>query len=227
MYFKIRIKKIEALPPLIGIASLMGAATSSPFPLSESFIPFTSWSTVQMNDLLLRYNEMDLDFGINMSEFMTLFDVDEAVASGIMRSDLVSALNLICALTLCSEGTLDDKLKVLFRCFDFDETNAISADELVILFVSTAHGLVEVAEGAGVPLSDAEMDRHAVACFLHAGIDRHAPDATIKLGDFLQWAKVFSEETELSNVGAIVAHFCPTSGGGDAAGAEAQGGDRE
>ena len=54
----------------------MGAATSSPFPLSESFIPFTSWSTVQMNDILLRYNEMDLDFGINMSEFMTLFDVD-------------------------------------------------------------------------------------------------------------------------------------------------------
>ena len=201
----------------------MGAANSSPAAVADAFMPFSTWTTVQMNDLLLRYTEMDLDFGINMSEFMTLFDVDEAVASGIMRADLVSALNLICALTLCSAGTLDDKLKVLFRCFDFDETNAISADELVILFISTAHGLVDVAEAAGTPLSDAEMDRHAVACFLHAGIDRHAPDATIRLGDFMKWAAVFGQENELSDAASIIAHFAPKSAGG-AEDAEAQGG---
>ena len=45
----------------------MGGATSSQHRVAvkDAFTPFSTWTTVQMNDLLLRYTEMDLDFGLS------------------------------------------------------------------------------------------------------------------------------------------------------------------
>lgn len=107
------------------------------------------------------------------------------------QSTVVNGLEVLTALALASvDGKLADKAGAVFDVFDFDDSGAITLDELCILLKSAIRGLSKLTKGLGprfVALCPvAEVGELARQCFRHCDLDEEQ-DLTREL--FVRWVK--------------------------------------
>lgn len=62
----------------------------------------------------------------------------------------IDSYEFICALSLMSHGSLDEKAELIFKLYDFDKSLSISKDELTILMTNAISALKSM-EGKGAP----------------------------------------------------------------------------
>uniref|UniRef100_K3WZQ3 EF-hand domain-containing protein n=1 Tax=Globisporangium ultimum (strain ATCC 200006 / CBS 805.95 / DAOM BR144) TaxID=431595 RepID=K3WZQ3_GLOUD len=106
-------------------------------------------------------------------------------------SMVINGLEILTALAIASvDGKLVDKIGAVFDIFDFDESGAITLDELCILLKSVVRGLSKITKGLGprlvalCPMS--EVEELAKQCFRHCDLEEEQ-DLPREL--FLQWVK--------------------------------------
>ncbi|GMF16447.1 unnamed protein product [Phytophthora fragariaefolia] len=106
-------------------------------------------------------------------------------------STIVNGLELLTALALtAADGKLDEKAGAVFDIFDFDDSGAITRDELGILIKSAVRGLSKATKGLGprlaalCPMSEvAELTRQ---CFVHCDLD---DEQDLPRSRFILWVK--------------------------------------
>lgn len=106
-------------------------------------------------------------------------------------STVVNGLEVLTALAVASaDGSLLDKAATVFDIFDFDESGAITLDELCILLKSAVRGLSKVTKGLGprfvVLCPMPEVSALAKQCFSFCDLEEEQ-DLPCEL--FLQWVK--------------------------------------
>lgn len=106
-------------------------------------------------------------------------------------STVVNGLEVLTALAVASaDGSLLDKAAAVFDIFDFDESGAITLDELCILLKSAIRGLSKVTRGLGprfvVLCPMPEVSALAKQCFSFCDLEEEQ-DLPCEL--FLQWVK--------------------------------------
>ncbi len=111
---------------------------------------------------------MNFDFGLSIKDLKALVG-DEKSAEQIMTafkssSGFINALALITGAALCADGTFAEKSTFIFACFDFDDSNKISYEELVILIMSATKGL-SVMTQLGSPPNDLDCESLAKEAF--------------------------------------------------------------
>ena len=60
---------------------------------------------------------------------MDMFDMDQ--------NGSIDSYEFVCALSLLSHATLDEKAELIFNLYDFDRSQSISKDELTVLMANT------------------------------------------------------------------------------------------
>ncbi|ETO75757.1 hypothetical protein F444_08704 [Phytophthora nicotianae P1976] len=106
-------------------------------------------------------------------------------------STIVNGLEFLTALALTTaDGKLDEKAGAVFDIFDFDDSGAITRDELGILIKSAVRGLSKATKGLGprlaalCPMSEvAELTRQ---CFVHCDLD---DEQDLPRTRFILWVK--------------------------------------
>lgn len=106
-------------------------------------------------------------------------------------SSIVNGFELLAALTLaCVDGKAADKARAVFDLFDFDESGAITLDELNILLKSVVRGLSKMTRGLGPRLVSlcpmAEIGELALQCFQESDLEEEQ-DLPREL--FVSWAR--------------------------------------
>ena len=64
---------------------------------------------------------------------MQMFDMDQ--------NGSIDSYEFVCALSLMSHATLDEKAELIFNLYDFDRSQSISKDELTVLMANTMASL--------------------------------------------------------------------------------------
>jgi len=124
----------------------MGQATS----LEAPFNFFDSWSIRDVEELRKKYFLMDLNFGLDAVELKDWLDIDEDSAKDIISAfcgegaESISAVNLLCALAMCVKGDAEEKIQVIFACFDFEDLQKLDPASLGVLFLATACGTFSI-----------------------------------------------------------------------------------
>ncbi|KAG6951870.1 hypothetical protein JG688_00013549, partial [Phytophthora aleatoria] len=106
-------------------------------------------------------------------------------------STIVNGLEFLTALALTTaDGKLEEKAGAVFDIFDFDDSGAITRDELGILIKSAVRGLSKATKGLGpklaalCPMSEvAELTRQ---CFVHCDLD---DEQDLPRSRFILWVK--------------------------------------
>ena len=108
------------------------------------------------------FNDVAEGFGINVEEFteismvmqkalnhcskQTILKVSEAMFVVLDTDDnmLIDALESLATVALVSGMTAAEKAQFLFTCYDFDESNRITLDEMTLLLKSSCTGLCKI-----------------------------------------------------------------------------------
>ena len=61
------------------------------------------------------------------------------------ENDLIDALEFLATFALISAMNIDDKIKFMFDCYDFDESGMLTIDEMTLSLKSTITGLAKLA----------------------------------------------------------------------------------
>jgi hypothetical protein len=125
-------------------------------------------SHTEATEIHKKYIDMNFDFGLSIKDLKALVG-DEKSAEQIMTafkssSGFINALALITGAALCADGTFAEKSTFIFACFDFDDSNKISYEELVILIMSATKGL-SVMTQLGSPPNDLDCESLAKEAF--------------------------------------------------------------
>ena len=91
----------------------------------------------------------------------------------------IDSYEFVCALSLMSHATLDEKIQLIFNLYDFDRSNSISKDELTVLMANTMASLKSM-EGKPAPTIN-EIEAKTEEWFTSADRNR---DNSISLKEF-------------------------------------------
>lgn len=139
-------------------------------------------SMEQFSDLLaLRSNPL---FRTLLRSWFTAFQ-------NTRQSTVVNGLEILTALALASvDGKLADKVGAVFDIFDFDESEAITFDELCILLKSAVRGLSKLTKGLGPRFVGLclmpEITELARQCFRHCDLEE---EQDLSRDRFVHWVK--------------------------------------
>ena len=86
---------------------------------------------------------------------MDMFDMDQ--------NGSIDSYEFVCALSLMSHATLDEKAELIFNLYDFDRSQSISKDELTVLMANTMASLKSM-EGKPPPTMN-EIERKTTELF--------------------------------------------------------------
>ena len=88
---------------------------------------------------------------------MKHFKCREAEANTILEffdmdgNKKIDSYEFLCAISLLSNSTLDEKAELIFDIYDFDKSKYISRDELVILMTNSLSALNSMTKGKQAP----------------------------------------------------------------------------
>ena len=125
--------------------------------------PDTTGTADEARDLLQTYKDLDLDFGLDPATLPQLLKGDTDWAALVIQSfesgngGVINALSFITGVAFCAKTTPLECAELLFDAFDFDETQLISFDEMVIALISAARGVV-VVTGQGQEPEDSVIE---------------------------------------------------------------------
>jgi WD40 repeat protein/Ca2+-binding EF-hand superfamily protein len=159
--------------------------------------PFSNLSTEAIQDCWDKFNEVAEGFGISINVFKAvtsvlvheiaegdedqLNDYAEACFKGLDtdENDLIDALEFLATFALISAMNLDDKIKFMFDCYDFDESGMLTIDEMTLSLKSTITGLAKLA-GVESP-SEQDLEFISQSAFKSADLDS---DSKISFEEF-------------------------------------------
>jgi len=107
---------------------------------------------------------------------MQMFDMDQ--------NGSIDSYEFVCALSLMSHATLDEKAELIFNLYDFDRSQSISKDELTVLMANTMASLKSM-EGKPAPTIN-EIELKTNELFTKADVDRNNQ---ISLKEFKNYIK--------------------------------------
>ena len=125
-----------------------------------------------------QYGAKDLEFSITKAAFDDLcadtFSGDTAALSDTTRDRIfalfsmnsaknVSALDVVCGFATVCKGTAAEKAATMFKAYDFQNEGQISIEELHILFISAAKGIL-LMTGVGKDVRDTDLESYAEDC---------------------------------------------------------------
>ena len=136
--------------------------------------PDTTGTADEARDLLQTYKDLDLDFGLDPATLPQLLKGDTDWAALVIQSfesgngGVINALSFITGVAFCAKTTPLECAELLFDAFDFDETQLISFDEMVIALISAARGVV-VVTGQGQEPEDSVIESMVADAFSKLG----------------------------------------------------------
>jgi microtubule-associated protein-like 6 len=160
-------------------------------------LPFSNLSTEAIQDCWDKFNEVAEGFGISINVFKAvtsvlvhevaegdedlLNDYSEACFKSLDtdENDLIDALEFLATFAMISGMALDDKVKFMFDCYDFDESGMLTIDEMTLSLKSTIAGLAKLA-GQESP-SEQDLETISQSAFKSADLDS---DAKISFEEF-------------------------------------------
>eukprot|EP00946_MAST-07B_sp_MAST-7B-sp1_P000811 g811.t1 len=109
---------------------------------------YTEWDRAKADALTNRYRALDMEFGLDMDGLVSLLE-DEAAAGEALTlfgrgNGTVNALEVLCAVAMCAQGTEDEVIRSAFLVFDFGGVGSTSYDEFAILVLVVARVLTKV-----------------------------------------------------------------------------------
>lgn len=91
-----------------------------------------------------------------------MFDLD--------KSGTIDSYEFVCALSLLSHSSLDEKAELIFNLYDFDRSKQISKDELTVLMTNVMSSLKSM-EGKPAP-TIAEVEKKTNELFASADTNK-------------------------------------------------------
>ena len=118
---------------------------------SAHLAPFTEWERKAVDDLLQKYKDEDLPFGLSEKQATTLL-TDEALVKKVFEffaggDKTLSALEMLCSVALLAGGSADERKASLFNAFDFNKVGKICSAELVIMCICVVKAYMAVLLG--------------------------------------------------------------------------------
>ena len=107
---------------------------------------------------------------------MDMFDMDQ--------NGSIDSYEFVCALSLMSHATLDEKAELIFNLYDFDRSGSISKDELTVLMANTMASLKSMEKKPAPTINEIEQKTNAF--FSAADTDG---DMQISLKEFKTYIK--------------------------------------
>ncbi|KAL3656329.1 hypothetical protein V7S43_018821 [Phytophthora oleae] len=161
------------------------------------------WGLDEIAFLSTRLRRLSFNFCLTLQQFEDLVGLRSnplfktmlhrwfATLQNTPSSSVVNGLEFLTALALtATTGKLEEKAGAIFDIFDFDDSGAITRDELGILVKSSVRGLSKATKGLGprlaalCPMSEvAELTRQ---CFVHCDLD---DEQDLPRARFVLWVK--------------------------------------
>ncbi|KAH7492633.1 E3 ISG15--protein ligase Herc6 [Phytophthora ramorum] len=161
------------------------------------------WGLDEIAFLSMRLRRLSFNFCLTFQQFEDLVGLRSnplfktmlhrwfATFQNTHSSSIVNGLEFLTALALSTaDGKLDEKAGAVFDIFDFDDSGAITRDELGILIKSAVRGLSKATKGLGPRLAAlcpmrevAELTRQ---CFVHCDLD---DEQDLPRARFILWVK--------------------------------------
>jgi Ca2+-binding EF-hand superfamily protein len=118
---------------------------------SADLAPFTEWERKAVDDLLQKYKDEDLPFGLSEKQAITLL-TDEALVKKVFNffagtEKTLSALEMLCSVALLAAGNAEERKSSLFAAFDFNKVGKICSAELVIMVICVVKAYMSVLVG--------------------------------------------------------------------------------
>ena len=107
---------------------------------------------------------------------MQMFDMD--------GNGSIDSYEFVCALSLLSHATLDEKAELIFNLYDFDRSQSISKDELTVLMANTMASLKSMERKPAPTINEIEQKTNEL--FAKADTDRNNQ---ISLREFKRYIK--------------------------------------
>lgn len=174
----------------------MGAAASSRTPHAvlrqEYQVHFRRYPLADVAELVKGWFEDAAPLGLSKDVFTMVLNLNNCpyadelfLAFDTDRNQKVDALEVLCAaVVLCGDGTIDEKIEILFPVFDFSGAGKMNFDETNILVHSVIRGLLKV---CGSP----EMSEEEVIEVCRRMFDAHnlSYDNTLNKEQVRRWLK--------------------------------------
>ena len=118
---------------------------------SADLAPFTEWERKAVDDLLQKYKDEDLPFGLSEKQALILL-TDPALVKKIFNffagtEKTLSALEMLCSVALLATGSVEERKASLFNAFDFNKVGKICSAELVIMVICVVKAYMSVLVG--------------------------------------------------------------------------------
>lgn len=95
------------------------------------------------------------------------------------KSGTIDSYEFVCALSLLSHGSLDEKAELIFNLYDFDRSQSISKDELTVLMTNVLSALKSMEKKPAPSIAEVEKKTNE----LFAAMDNNQ-DESISLQEF-------------------------------------------
>ncbi|EQC37098.1 hypothetical protein SDRG_05325 [Saprolegnia diclina VS20] len=170
-----------------------------------------AWGKAEIEVLSLQLRRISFNFCLTPAHFREMLQLhhNDLFAPLVTRwfdalknnpsSSVVNGLEFITALAITgSFGKLLEKVAFVFDLFDFNNSGAVTRDELLILLKSSVRGLTKVTRGLGphllrlCPMS--QIEALATLCFEDCGLD---PTDDLRKEAFVQWVRRTPKITNL------------------------------
>ncbi|OQR95984.1 regulator of chromosome condensation (RCC1) [Achlya hypogyna] len=170
-----------------------------------------AWGRSEIEALSLQLRRISFNFCLTPSHFQELLQLqhNDLFAPLVARwfdglkntpqSTVVNGLEFLAALAITGAfGKLLEKAGFVFDLFDFNQSGAVTRDELLILLKSSVRGLTKITRGLGPQLVRLcpmpQIEDLASLCFQDCGLD---PTDDLRKELFLQWVRRTPKITNL------------------------------
>jgi len=146
----------------------MGQNLTRPSPDDYDVNDFSHWSLEDLEKMNARFHQQNANYAhdketlkkLLKSQFPDLKQstIDQIWVTFDSGNELVYISEVLAGLTTKAIGPLCDKVKIVYRIFDYNKANEISFDESIVLMVTALSGITKV-EKMGYPPEDAKMER--------------------------------------------------------------------
>lgn len=150
--------------------------------ISEEAQPFVNLPRMIVKDLWEAFNDTAEGFGLNVEEFQDMIRISmqeyigvsdkrlNALSDALFRvydndcNSLVDSFEFLSSIGILSSMSTVEKLRYLYRIYDFDESGMISISELTLMFRACMAGLSKLCNIIIAPV-EADLDRLATIFF--------------------------------------------------------------
>lgn len=163
--------------------------------------PFLNLPESALYKLNESFNSVSEGFGLTQPDFIDIclclipyLDTNESSLSNYAKllfealdtdnNLLIDSLEFLSSLSFLSSMSLDNKLAYIFKLYDFDDSNAITLDEMTLCLKSAVIGLCKLTNS--IPPLEIRIETYALKAFSEFQINK---TSTIQKQQFIDFCK--------------------------------------